>query len=306
MLSFRRMVIPIALLATIALAACANQAGIRVGGPAVELPHSPTAATSEGATTNRDAARREATRILATFKPPAGAHRLAARPAGATLLDKPLSTFGTPDTADDTSWWATTGDPQSVVLGFVPPAGAIAGDSSNDGGPGGVAYGVTFDWPPIPGVLDSRDLQVAAQRVGNATILRVDGMVSWVPSRPATVTSVTVTYTPGNLGQQMAGTRSYGPVTVTDPGEVTALVKAINTEQMQQPGARPCPFAGGGHMNLALNGTAGLLATTAINTDGCGNVTVDVTGGTTATLAGGPDLGNAIESIAHLPWPPVT
>lgn len=193
---------------------------------------------SPPATTPRDEAARDASAHLEAFAPPSGSHQLTARPAGATALAQPTSGLPTAYDVADTAWWQTTGTPQAVIGALATPAGSTrtgetgSGSSGPGGSTGDTSYGVEFDWPPESSQLASRRLEVTAQAVGPATVLRVDATSTWVLPRdpsnlvPITASSVTITLVPGRLQK---GPATYGPVLVNVPAQVGAIIAAVNT-----------------------------------------------------------------------------
>jgi hypothetical protein len=149
---------------------------------------------------------------------------------------------------------------------------------------------------------------VSAQAVTGGTVLRVDAITSWIPPRdpetlvPASTRSVTVTFTPVSLTRKAT---TYGPTLVTDMAQVAAIVAAVNAAPVDTRGPLPCPMSLGGHMDLAFHGgvLGSTVATVTVNTDGCGRAAVQITGGDSVLVTGGPQLANTIMSIAGVSWP---
>jgi hypothetical protein len=292
----------LALAAVFALTGCASATAPATG------PGADPAASQVAASTPKAQAAAEAKRILATFRPPAGATRISARPAGASLLAKPADTPETPNLLDQVEWWRTTGDPQTVATSIEAPAGSVGRGQSSSGGPTGSTYGVEFDWP-ADAVLDARQLQVSTVADGSQTIIRVDAVVTWLPVRPAdsivpaTAKVVTVTYTPG----LSRGTK-VGPITSSDPAVVAQVVAAVNDQPMRPLGTYNCPMSQGRAMTVVFAAQPGgpALAKAVIAADGCTPIDVSVTGGGSATLTGGTAVVTKIAGLMHIKVPDIS
>jgi hypothetical protein len=295
--------------AAIALAGCANgSASTADGSAAPAAPAASTAATAQPTSAGTTAAT-EADRILATFAPPSGAHRLTSVADAQKLLAAPLSGPATPNQVDRVQFWSVTGTPAAVTKAVPKPSGATTSFSTAGGAANGSAVGVTFGWPATS-VLDTRELQVAAASGPSGTVLRVDAIVTWLPSRPAntlipaTVTSVTMDTTPGIVRAPGQDTHAYHQVTSNDAATVRGIVTALNSAPVQQPGGYHCPMDTGAHMMLSFrHDTSGAVdARATIGTSGCSLITVSVTGGGTVTLTGGRDVGAKVAALLHVPW----
>ncbi|HEY1485167.1 MAG TPA: hypothetical protein VGF84_03620 [Micromonosporaceae bacterium] len=284
--------------AALALGGCAS-----VTSPAGNSAGRPSASPSGASSSNRAVAVRDEQHIIASFRPPAGAKRLPGRPTGAGSLNQSTFTGMPSDTVHGTQWWAVGGDPQAVLARLAVPKGASKGGSSQSDR----EWSQDFSWTPIPAVLYDRLLEASTMAVDGRTVIRVDAEVIWYPTRPpaslipAGVSAVTVTYRPVAMTPSV---KTYGPVNVTDPATVAALVKAVNDDPVNPIGtAIPCPFDGGGRMTLTFRSTAKTVATTSIETAGCGFVSVAATGGGKATLIAGADLAKKMKSLIGVDWP---
>jgi hypothetical protein len=313
-MSTRTLTIALTLTGCIGLAGCASQAvaaGPHASSGVGSASASPATA-SPGATgeSPKTIATRDAARILGTFRPPAGAHRLTGPPVGAALVSDTATTPGSIDLVRDTQWWTVAGGGAETILAHLAvPSGASRGSSMSSGSPAGSAYATVFTWPVITGVLADRWLEVSAATVDGRTVMRVDAMVLWLPPRPAntfiptTTTEVTVVFQPGSLG--LSPQKPLAPVTSTDPAKVAAIVDALNKAPILPPGeaARPCPADTGVSVNVTFLRAGRIVATADVDPAGCGNVTVTVVGGGTVTLIGGFDLATRIESLLGQHWP---
>jgi hypothetical protein len=272
------------------------------------VPASPDATAHHGATTavaHDQAARVDAVRIMAAFRPPAGARRI---PIPAHPLMQVLGTPSGPDLIDNTTWWTVAGDP-GQILDWVRAHGPRGGRIYSSGSAGDVGQptvlGLVFAWPVPSGVWETRQLRVSAAPGGAGTLLRVDAVV-WLPVKtsayfvPLGAHSVTVSLSHGLTPQ----TRRYGPVTTTDPAVVRALVAAVNGLAIPPPGVFACPADDGSVMRLVFASAGGTqLARVAAEPTGCGDVTIRVGRMPSAGLSGGRGLVDLVESTMHLPWP---
>jgi hypothetical protein len=207
-----------------------------------------TAATGGGAATvsgNRGSAVQDARRLLARLVVPVGARRLARAPAGAGVIANPFPRPATPDITDVYAWWRVPGSPASVLTYIVShtrhPTQGLPGSGS---GAGPSWSSVQLEFPPVPGVLDSRLLVVKVVGLSHGvTAVRADGEVVWVIPRPASeqipagVHEVDVTR--GRSGQLLAVS-----VTVTDPARVATIVSLIDALPTVQPYTMSCPSFG--------------------------------------------------------------
>ena len=265
-------------------------------------PVATAAATTSTPATLKESADHDVTILLANFRPPTGATRLSAQPAGSKFLA--ANSFAGPNTAVTTSWWRTTGDPQTVVAHVATPSGGSNGDSWNSGGPDGATYSISFDYPK-QGALVGRTLAVTAGRVGTATILRVDATTIWVPARspatlvPATARSLVVSFQgrPGPAGPAV----NKGPVTITDPAEVATVVKVTDAAQVEPYGVRPCP-ASMSRLELSFRSATGVeVAYADASPGGCDDIGLTV-GSTDVTLSGATQFTATVLASLHLPW----
>ena len=165
----------------------------------------------------------------------------------------------------------------------------------------GLVYSVIVK-PPIAGA----DLYVAVASLGNRSVLRVDAVVTYLPSRPVDLTighavSLTISATPP--GMDTPPPASLGPVTTVDPAKIAAVAAVVNSAQPQLPGTHSCPMMVGGAVRLefrAANGSS--VARVVIGLSGCGGIEVTTTGGATGGVSGGIDDAEYIVKILGLNW----
>jgi len=281
-----------------AFALSAGLAGCASAGAAGSDTQQATPAVPSPSADRKALATAEATRILGTFRPPAGAHRLTTRPTGtAALSSAAIGDAGTHNEVDQVQWWRVPGAPQHALAGLGTPAGAHGSGTGSSSSPSGTSYAAMYTWPSGP-VLDSRSLSVSAARNGEDTVLRVDAVVTWLPPRPSdslvpvTAHVVTAAYTGARPLGTTVRTASIAAVTSADPGVVATIAHAVNAQPMAQTGARPCPAMMGARMVLTFRDAPGgpVVATVTAIPDGCGTALVTTPGGGRAVLSGGRTL----------------
>jgi hypothetical protein len=244
-------------------------------------------------TTLRQRATADAAAILAAFAPPPGSVRLASAPVtgGAGLLD-PVFGEDTPDQVGAHAWWHVPGQSPSGVLAWE-DARLPRRFGRSGSGTSGPAMFRTWNLPEVPGVLNERQLTVAAvsDGKGNADI-RVDAHVDWLPARPGwarvpgTARAVMVTPVPGGNDRK----KPPAPLTVTDPARVRQLVSLVNALPMFPSGTFACPFDDGRGVRLAFLATVGgqVLATAFAASNGCGGVLLVIGAGQLSRDRPGP------------------
>jgi hypothetical protein len=205
----------------------------------------------------RERAITDAAAILKAFAVPPGAQRLQQAPRA---LKVPITTLVSTTLVDDVSFWRAPGQPQAVLAWEQArlPRRFTPGDE--DFGP--PSWDRTFSLPPVPGVLNARDLVVEVTGAGHGqTAIRVDAQVSWQPPRPAhervppATRVVTITQLP-SLNPHAS--RPPAPVTITGLAVVRRLAALVDSLQLSTigPGAS-CPAPGGGGIRLTFLARAG-------------------------------------------------
>jgi hypothetical protein len=226
------------------LAACAAMAV--AGCAATHTTTGPVTGTA-ASPTPRERAAAEAAAILRAFAVPSGAQRLQQAPG---TLKVPISTLVSTTLVDDVSFWRAPGQPQAVLAWEQAHLPRRFTPEDADFGP--PSWDRTFSLPPIPGVLNARDLVVEVTGVGNGeTAIRVDAQVSWQPQRPASERApsaarvVTISQLPS---LDPHAKRPPAPVTITDlavVGRLAALVDSLHLSTIGPDASCPLPADGG-------------------------------------------------------------
>jgi len=285
--------------ALLAAVGCGTTHATRVG--VTKTVSSPPAAAAAASPRSRAVA--DAAAILASFAVPSGARRLSSAPEG--VLKQPPMLPGTPDLVDDVSWWQAPGTPQAVLgweRAHLPRRLVASGSGSATDG---LAWD-DFSLPPVPGVLNSRELVVEVTSSGGQTVVRVDAQVTWLPAKPATeripsaARVVTITAIPG----LDATGRTPAPVTITSAAAVRRIASLIDGLPVFPPGTYSCPADTGRALRMTFravaSGPALAVATAAL--DGCGGVGLTVGGAAQPGLSDGPSLARQVLAIAGLHW----
>jgi hypothetical protein len=289
-----------------ALAGCALLAVVGCGtthATQVGVTKSVASPPAAGTTSPRSRAVADAAAILASFAVPPGARRLSGAPEG--VLKQPPMLPGTPDLVDDVSWWQAPGVPQAVLgweRAHLPRRFSASGSGSASNG---LAWD-DFSLPPVPGVLNSRELVVEVTSSGGQTVVRVDAQVTWLPAKPATeripsaARVVTITAIPG----LDATGRTPAPVTITDATVVRRIASLIDGLPVFPPGTYHCPMDTGKGLRLTFRATArgSALAVANMALDGCATVSLTVGGVTGPALAGWNGAGAQVLAIVGLHW----
>lgn len=207
--------------------------------------------------TPRERAVADAAAILKAFAVPPGALRL---PRAPDALKEPITILVSTTLVDEVSFWRAPGQPQAVLAWEQAhlPRRFIPGDA--DFGP--PSWDRMFDLPPVPGVLNGRDLVVEVTGAGNGqTAIRVDAQVSWQPPRPAqeqvpsAARVVTIIQLPS---LDPRARRPPAPVTITDLAVVRRLAALVDSLQLSTiGGAAPCPAPLGGGIRLTFRARVG-------------------------------------------------
>jgi hypothetical protein len=213
--------------------------------------------TATGPATPRERAVTDAAAILRAFAVPPGARRL---PQAPDALKVPITTVVSTTLVDKVSFWRAPGQPQAVLAWEQAhlPRRFTPGDA--DFGP--PSWDRTFSLPPIPGVLNARDLAVEVTGAGNGqTAIRVDAQVSWQPPRPGrervptAARVVTITQLP-SLNPHAR--RPPAPVTITRLAVVRRLAALVDNLPLSTIGPHAsCPAVGLGGIRLAFRAGAG-------------------------------------------------
>ena len=226
-----------------------------------------------------------------------------------------MSREDTPNQVDAHAWWHVPGRSPAGVLSWENAHLPRQFGQSGSGTSGPAAF---FMWnlPEVPGVLNERQLTVAAvsDGKGNADI-RVDAHVDWLSARPgwahvpATARAVVITAVPGGNDRK----KPPAPLTVTNPARVRELVSLVNALPMFPAGVFACPFDDGRGVRLTFLATAGgpVLASAFAKSNGCGGVQLVIGAGQLSTgrpgpheigLGFGPEAAEKALAISGMSW----
>lgn len=226
----------------------------------------------------------DAKQLLGRVRLPKGSTRVAGQPSGdENLLGSPGESVGDPNLIDLHQFYVVTEDPTDVFA-FVQshrPAGSTLSGSGTGSSSGTTTnqWFVSYGWPPISTVLDTRTLVISiAPLVDGGSGIRVDAQVTWLPPKPAAdligkgATVLTAVLSKG-LNPGEAG---HAPVTTTDPGKIEAIRNFINSLGVVPPGARMCPLDFGQYLTISFAKSASTAPFDVVvaDTSGCREVQV--------------------------------
>jgi hypothetical protein len=292
---------------------CAAAVCTALVGSAPAPAHAATTGATRPAQSPKQLAEADAASMLATFRSPPGAQR--SGPIAVPALSSAPAGSVSPDFVTRTAWWRVPG-PMDATLAWVaahPPAGfTLGGGGSTSDASVIVSRFDQFTLPTVSGVLSERALYVSVARDGaDATALRVDSQVSWLPQKspderiPAAAKVVTITALPGLGNGPVAPIRRvYTPVTVTDRATVTKIAAVVDGLQLMPPGVFSCPFSNGQGLRLTFRAAldAPILATVTADMNGCGTVVLDIGGKQMPVLWGGAQMAPRVLKLAGIHW----
>lgn len=279
------MLAPVVVLA----AACgATSAGIPRLGSSVLVAHLATPDRTASATrrsgppdSERPAiARRAARRILGDVILPGGSAARSRPPS--KHLRQPPSYPGDPNLVDLHRFVVVPRSAASLLafLRANPEHGSTLTGSGTLAGRGGVyEWDLTYGFPPVGTVLDSRGLVESVVSLGARTSgLRLDAQVTWLPAKPAgdlvpASAKLLTAWLSKGLGPDRRGHR---PVTTARKALVAAIRGDLNRLEVEAPGVHPCPVDFGQLLHLVFRARVGArpLAVVLVDTSGCESVTV--------------------------------
>jgi hypothetical protein len=142
---------------------------------------------------------------------------------------------------------------------------------------------------------------VQAVTIGGTTLVAVFAGSTWQPVRdpatliPADTTSAVITY-------QLFGSTDNpdGPLTVTDPAQLAAIVAMVNAEPVSTEGPRSCP-APAARMAIDFRTATGALAAHA-ELGGCDTIALTV-GDRYTVLTGAVEMITTVLDAIHSTWP---
>jgi hypothetical protein len=275
--------------------------------------HAPAASTVTASTaaagTPKQRAEADAAALLASFVPPPGATRLPRAPdIPGGYLKTPITSLGDSYQVDGTTFWQAPGAPQAVLNWEIAHISRRFSLGDADFGTAGTASDRSFELPPVPGVLTSRDLVVEVASLGDGrTGIRVDAEVGWQPSRPAgdQVPSTARAVTIGEETTMQTGPGLPSPVTITDPvvvAKVAALVNGMPISPFNGI-AMSCPAASGSFLTLTFRASPGGQVLATVRTDqSCGVTVFSANPNQSLALTQPSGLDQRVLTIAGLPW----
>jgi hypothetical protein len=191
---------------------------------------------------NRQAAGRDAARMLARVVLPAGATRSPVNPSGgAHSLSQPGEAPAAVKLVDRHAW-STVAEPISAVDAFLRahvPAGARLNGYGSGGRPASAS--VTFAFPPVGRVLGIRWLVVSMVSLSSdTTALRVDAEVQWIQPRP-TVERIPRSVRVLDVSVGPPGVAPSTRAIVVNRARVWRIAADINGLEITQTGVWNCP-----------------------------------------------------------------
>lgn len=189
---------------------------------------------------NKHAAQRDARGLLGQLRLPAGAVRVAGRPAGALLLRGPGFLAPSPELIDVHRWWRVP-ESMSGVYTWIskhrPRGSTTSAMGSFAKGGRTLDQAIEFSWPAVPGVLSQRSLVVNVVSLpGGFAAVRVDAGVVWLVPRPAAERVP-------SAARVLTVTRGAFPgwppplsMTVSSQSRVRSVARMLDRLQIVQPG----------------------------------------------------------------------
>jgi len=242
-----------------------------------------TASARHTSVSRSELAKDDATHLLSLVRLPAGSKRVASQPKGDdSLLGSPGQTVADPNLVDLHRFFVVATRPASLdafVLSHRP-----SGSERSGYGSGGL-YGntdqwfVSFSWPAVKALLDSRTLVLSiAGLPGNRSGLRVDAEVTWLSAKPpgdiiAKGAKVLTVVLSAGLN---SGEAAHGPVRTSDPAKIEAIRRFINGLGVFPPGIRHCPAELGQVLRISFAKRTGSAPFDVVvaDTSGCEGITV--------------------------------
>jgi hypothetical protein len=196
---------------------------------------------------NEAAAKADAAKLLSEVALPSGARRLGAEPSGDHGYLKPLAHLVTTTIGFvHTRWWRVTGATPGQVIAAVrasPPRDRASTSPSGVSGTGSSATGVIFYLKDVPGVLDSRMIEVTATALPDgATGVLAQSQSIWVVPRTA-ASMIPATTRVVSVSETTTGGRVLHSGTVTGASRVRAALHYFNGLRPTQPFVYNCPAA---------------------------------------------------------------
>lgn len=268
--------------------------------------------STTASTTPKTRAAADAASILQSFVPPSGAVRLTAAPdADHGALGRPVTPVASPNTVDNVSWWRVKGTPQAVLAwekSHISSRFKATGSGSGFSvGHQSTMWSQQYSLPPVPGLLDQRQLAVSAVNDGEGqTALRVDSQVTWLPAKPASeripasAKAVTISASPGVIRDG----KVPAPVTITSAATVEKIASLVEGLPVFPPGRYSCPADIGKAVQMTFRGSATGPALAVVTADltGCQAVSFTVGGKKQPGLSGGASAAQQVLAASGLHW----
>lgn len=199
-------------------------------------------------------------------------------------------------------WYFTKASP-AQVLSWVeahPPTGSqLEGSGSGTSGPSFLSFQY-----PTPHSTHSTLYVTPETGADGRTVIRLDAMVDWVPSRSpdslvqsgaGSVSVVTVTHSVPPRPLPAAETT---PLRSTDPQVIGRIVDLLNALTPPLGGMHSCPISAGTSVTIELDGRGRAEA----DPQGCGYVILTLPGRQPQILSGGPDLVSRVYALFGVAW----
>jgi hypothetical protein len=267
--------------------------------------------------------------MLRTFTPPPGARGGNVSPSAGlddveeamTAIDKNL--------VDQFADWVAPGTPAQVLAlaaWHLPATYEFIGSGTSGRGQNRApVLDDVFQLPPVPRVLNLRELDISVVAVGNdahgrpLTGIRVDALAGWVTAGPsyqwipAGARVITLTEIAPPPGTQPLGGETipppHVPVTISGATQVRDIVSLINgMSPLPADSSWSCPPEDGGRFTLTFLTRAGgpVIAAVSLPMSGCAFVGILDNGKDSADLLpgdGGAEVLRRIAQISSVNWP---
>jgi len=303
--------------AALALAGCTDSTTAPAQAAPTQATPTQAVAVLKAGQTPRQYAQTQAPQLLQAFAPPPGARRVTASPSADLDFVEGSTTDLDKNLVDQFTEWVAPGKPAQVLAlaaRHLPARYRLLGSGTS----GATAKGApvlddVFQLPPVPGVLNLRELDITVVPVADdakgqpQTGIRVDALVGWVTGQPAHqwipdgARVMTLTEVPSTL-RHTAG-RPPAPATITNAAQVQDIVSVINALSPIPKGAvYSCPADFGGEVTLTFRArVAGpVLATATLPLSGCTFVGVLRSGRPAAGLVPEDSATDVLGRIARL------
>ena len=229
-----------------------------------------------------DLAQRDAAYLLTLVRLPTGSARVTEEPSGDShLLGTAAQSIGDPNLVDLHCFFVA---PQNAWTSYRfershPPSGSASSGGYNGYGTASTygntdAWFVSYSWPPVEALLDSRVLVISIAALPDRTsAIRVDAQVTWLPAKPAgdTVPEGAKVLTAVLSSGLNPGETGHLPVTTTDPEKIAAIRNFVNKLSVVAPAVRFCPADFGQHLTISFreNARTRPLAVVVADVSGC-------------------------------------